>query len=301
MAIPAITPYVMPEQSNLPKNKVSWSVNPNQAVLLIHDMQQYFLNNYTLSESPIPELIEHVKALKEKCIELGIPVVYTAQPGNQKLEDRALLTDFWGPGLEDDPTQTKVIDELAPNENDTVLTKWRYSAFKRTKLKEIMKQQDRNQLIITGVYAHIGCLTTANEAFMEDIQSFLVADAIADFSLEHHKMAIQYAAERCAVTASTAQVLDQLQANTSLVAKGFTLDELKEEVAKLLEESTSEIKEDENLIDRGLDSIRMMSLVETLRGKGVDVNFMTLAEEPTILKWWELVLDKQLTEVVNAE
>lgn len=211
MAIPAISSYIMPKETNLPKNKVPWIVDPDRSVLLIHDMQQYFIDYYNQDASPIPELIAHAKAIKNRCSELGIPIVYTAQPGNQKAEDRALLTDFWGTGLKDNPNQTKVIDELAPGKNDLVLTKWRYSAFKKTNLLEIMNEQGRDQLIICGVYAHIGCLMTAGEAFMSDIQPFFVADAVADFSLEEHKMAIKYVTERCAAVFSTAQILDQLK------------------------------------------------------------------------------------------
>ena len=115
----------------------------------------------------------HVAVLKKECETLGIPIVYTAQPGAQKQNDRTLLTDFWGPGLEDDESQTKIIEEVAPSKQDTVLTKWRYSAFKRSNLLESMQQQGRDQLIICGVYAHIGCLLTASDAFMQDIQPFL--------------------------------------------------------------------------------------------------------------------------------
>jgi bifunctional isochorismate lyase/aryl carrier protein len=211
MAIPAISPYSMPLASDFPQNRVSWKANPKRSVLLIHDMQQYFLNAYTLGESPIIQLIENIQLLKAQCTELGIPIVYTAQPGDQRPEDRALLQDFWGPGLADDPSQTKVIDEVAPNARDTVLTKWRYSAFKRTKLMEIMQEQGRDQLIICGVYAHIGCLLTACDAFMQDMETFFVCDAVADFSADHHKMAMTYAADRCAVTISTALLLDQLK------------------------------------------------------------------------------------------
>ncbi|MBU3574193.1 isochorismatase [Priestia aryabhattai] len=296
MAIPAISPYSMPVKSDLPENKVSWKPNSKRAVLLIHDMQQYFLNNYTLDASPITELLKNIQSLKEKCVALGIPVVYTAQPGNQKAEDRALLTDFWGPGLEDDPAQTKVVDELAPNENDIVLTKWRYSAFKRTNLEEIMHKQGRDQLIICGVYAHIGCLLTASDAFMQDIQSFFIADAVADFSLEHHKMAMKYAADRCAVTIPTVQLLEELKSNQNTLTEeesevnlhGLTLEGVKEQIAELLDEPISTIDNNENLIDRGLDSIRIMSLVENWRSKGIEVNFMKLAEEPTISNWWNL-------------
>ncbi|MBJ6907673.1 isochorismatase family protein, partial [Vibrio cholerae] len=67
--------------------------------LLIHDMQTYFLQKYDMSQAPIPMLIERIAALREVCHKLGIPVFYTAQPTEQPEKDRALLNDFWGPGL----------------------------------------------------------------------------------------------------------------------------------------------------------------------------------------------------------
>ncbi|WP_285769407.1 isochorismatase [Peribacillus sp. SI8-4] len=296
MAIPAITPYAMPVESELPKNKVSWKADPARAVLLVHDMQQYFLDYYTVTESPITELISHIQAIKSRCVELGIPVVYTAQPGNQNPDDRALLTDFWGPGLDDDLNQTKVVDEVAPSEDDIVLTKWRYSAFKRTNLLEMMREQGRDQLIICGVYAHIGCLLTASEAFMQDIEPFLITDAVADFSLEEHKMAIKYAAERCAFTTPTARLLEQLNSGREQEKEdhGLTLEGLRIAIAELLGESPSDIDETEDLVDLGMDSIRMMSLVEILRGKGAEINFMQMAEKPTLAAWWELLSSQKV-------
>lgn len=301
MAIPAITPYTMPVESDLPKNKVEWKAESKRSVLLIHDMQQYFIDFYEKSDSPIPELLKNITTIKNRCVELGIPVVYTAQPGDQNPKDRALLTDFWGTGLDDDPNQTRIVSDVAPSDEDIMLTKWRYSAFKRTNLLELMKEQGRDQLIICGVYAHIGCLLTASEAFMLDIQPFLVADAVADFSLEEHKMAMKYAAERCAYTTSAHQLLEQLQdgEQASSVAiqerTDWTVEELRMMVFELLGEDPSEgLDDNEDLIDRGMDSIRMMSLVEILRGKGAEINFMQMAEKPTIADWWNLLSSQKV-------
>ncbi|MDA2627087.1 isochorismatase family protein [Bacillus cereus] len=290
MAIPAISTYKMPSESDLPINKVDWIPDPKRAILLIHDMQEYFLDAYQNEESPKMDLISNIQQIKKVCKDLGIPVVYTAQPGGQTLEQRGLLQDFWGSGIPNDPNKEKIVDGLTPIEDDIFLTKWRYSAFKKTNLAEILNKQGRDQLIISGVYAHIGCLLTACEAFMDGIQPFFIADAVADFSLEHHQQAIQYASDRCAVTTTTRLLLNDLQ-NTK-EENALTLKTVHEQVAILLEESPANLSEQDNLIDRGLDSIRIMSFVEMLRKKGIEATFVDLAERPTVADWWEFISQK---------
>jgi bifunctional isochorismate lyase / aryl carrier protein len=309
MAIPAILPYPMPVESDLPKNRVAWTPDPKRAALLIHDMQQYFLNAFTVTESPVVELLANIQKLKAYCAEQGIPVIYSAQPGKQSPEQRGLLQDFWGPGLTKCPDQQKIVDELAPGGQDLVLTKWRYSAFQQTNLLEMLQQRGRDQLIVCGIYAHIGCLMTACEAFMKDVQPFFVADAVADFSREKHMMALTYAAERCAVTITTQRLIDQLsgvQAEAPAARESdtqpITQEAIRAQVADLLQELPANLGENDDLINVwGLDSVRIMSLVERWRRSGAEVTFVELAEQPTLAAWWALLSSRLKQSLPNQD
>ena len=222
MALPKIAPYSYREQEH--QNRVNWRVDPARAALLVHDMQRYFVRAFELERDgqPLPDAqiniaIANIRRLLDAAHAANIPVYYTAQPPRQNPADRRLLTDFWGDGLQDDES-AQILDELAPTEADTVLTKWRYSAFERSPLEEQLKDLGRDQLIIGGIYAHIGCLTTALEAFMRDIQPFMVADALADFTAEEHRMACEYASGRCARVLNTAEVLENINAGALVTA-----------------------------------------------------------------------------------
>lgn len=288
MAIPKIKPYSMPKPSDFVQNRVSWKAESKRSVLLIHDMQQYFLHAYALDHSPVPELLENIRMLKKECRELEIPVVYTMQPGGQSPADRGLLCDLWGPGLSDTPDNTRIIDKIAPCEKDTVFTKWRYSAFKRTGLKEFLQSQGRDQLIICGIYAHIGCLITACDAFMQDIEVFFVGDAVADFSFEYHKMALKYISERCGAATSTSLLLHELKSQNAGIQE-LSLELMRRQVSKVLGEPLTDMDDNENLIDRGIDSIRMMNLAEQWRRIKADITFVRLAKNPQISAWWKLL------------
>lgn len=212
MAMSPIAPYPMPGPDELPAAAVNWRPAPDRAVLLVHDMQEYFLRPFAAGQSPLSELVGNVAKLLAAARAAGVPVVYTAQPGGMSPEDRGLLQDFWGPGMGTDESDRGIADEVAPEPGDTVLTKWRYSAFFRSDLEERLRSSGRDQLVVCGVYAHMGCLVTACDAFSRDVQPFLVADALADLSHADHLMALRYASDRCAVPLTTGNVLADLAA-----------------------------------------------------------------------------------------
>ena len=103
--------------------------------------------------------------------------------------------------------QHEFVEPLAPEPGDRVYTKWRYSAFHNSSLLADLRALGRDQLVIAGVYAHVGVLMTAVEAYTNDIETFVVADAIADFSGADHRLALDYAARCCAVVCVAKEVL----------------------------------------------------------------------------------------------
>lgn len=200
----------MPTASEMPTSRVDWVVEARRTALLIHDMQDYFLDFYDCTKSPIPSLLASCKRLRDRCMELDVPIFYSRQPPGQKLSERGLLNDMWGPGLAARTEGGQIVASLAPAPEHTVLAKHRYSAFHRTPLLERLRGAGRSQIMICGIYGHIGCLLTACDAFMHDVQPFMAADAIADFSRQEHEMTMDYIAGRCGVVASVDALVSDL-------------------------------------------------------------------------------------------
>uniref|UniRef100_UPI003F491805 phosphopantetheine-binding protein n=1 Tax=Streptomyces sp. CA-141956 TaxID=3240051 RepID=UPI003F491805 len=62
---------------------------------------------------------------------------------------------------------------------------------------------------------------------------------------------------------------------------------MRREVADLLGLPAEQVAADVSLLDQGLDSIGLMTLVERWRANGAEVTFADLAEHPTLNQWSE--------------
>lgn len=67
------------------------------------------------------------------------------------------------------------------------------------------------------------------------------------------------------------------------------LQRMRQDVAELLGEAPASIGDDDNLIDLGLDSMRVLGLVLGWGNTGIALEFSHLAEHATLAGWWGVV------------
>lgn len=209
--LPSIASYELPAEAALPPSRADWTLEVDRAALLIHDMQAYFVDAFAPGVAPIKAVVENIARIAQAARTRGMPVFYTAQHGDQDQRDRGLQAALWGPGMRHIASHQTIVAPLVPEAGDLVLTKHRYSAFQRSNLETLMRARGRDQIVICGVYAHIGCMVTAADAFQRDIEPFFIADAVGDFSRDWHDAALAQVADCSGVVLSTRQMLEIVQ------------------------------------------------------------------------------------------
>jgi bifunctional isochorismate lyase/aryl carrier protein len=271
VSIAAIAPYEIPLPETWPAARAGWTIDPARCALLIHDVQAYFVEPFDSAAPPLRGALEHMTQLRAACERASVPVFFSAQPGEQSREERGLLWDVWGAGIVSAPQLSRFTDALTPGPQDQVIAKRRYSAFYETALAGALRERGRDQLLITGVYGHIGCLATATDAFMRGVQPFLVGDAIADFSAEDHAAAVRLVARTCGVVTTAHAALHALYRRA-----------IRSELERVLAAPIDDLKDGDDVGDAGVDSIRWMELIEVVLPAGQRVAFEELAAARTI-------------------
>ncbi len=76
---------------------------------------------------------------------------------------------------------------------------------------------------------------------------------------------------------------------TTPVPADFTHDRVRHDIARVLQTDPADLADTDNLIDHGLDSIRLMALVQTWQSSGAVITFEQLAEYPEINHWVRLL------------
>ena len=69
----------------------------------------------------------------------------------------------------------------------------------------------------------------------------------------------------------------------------FTLDRMRADVARVLREDPQAIGLDDNLMDWGLDSMRLLDLVMSWNAAGLNIDVMEIGAETSLNGWWRVI------------
>lgn len=281
-ALPTLIDYAapLPPARVLPASKADWDLDPGRAAVLVHDLQEYFLRPFDPGCPALTTALDGTARILAAARAAGVPVFYTAQDGDHS--DRGLQGDLWGPGMRADAADTAIVPAVAPAPGDQLVTKRRYSAFAKTDLGERLAATGRDQLVITGVYAHIGITATALDAFQREVHPFVPADAIAAFTPEQHARALDIVADSCGVVTLTQDVVGRFVPAEQ--PSGWE-EAVRGALGRALRDAALDAvlaDPEADLFAVGLSSLQAFALLDDLADAGVDIDFGELVRRPTL-------------------
>ena len=166
-----------------------------RAALLVIDVQHDFID----ADAPFPciggkEMLPNVKKLIEACRGAGIPVIYTQEVHRLSQVDMGRELEGNEPAHCIIGTKgVEIMEEIAPEANDIIVTKPRYNAFLGTDLTYILNGLHvlpHDTLIICGDATNVCVHYTSAEAHQRDYWIKVVEDCCAGSSLEEHEAAL---------------------------------------------------------------------------------------------------------------
>lgn len=157
----------------------------NQSILLVTDMQEFFLNPDSHAFVPsAPAIVPGIVKLITSCLNNNIPVI-TTKHMNSKL-DAANMMVWWKRILSPENPLVNIINSISEF-NLPVITKSQYDAFFQTELDSLIGKYQKTQIIICGVMTNLCCETTCRSAYVRGYQTFFPVNTTAAYNMTMHQ------------------------------------------------------------------------------------------------------------------
>jgi nicotinamidase-related amidase len=197
-----------------PYNQHEMRLNAAASVLLVIDMQRFFLDpSSSMFMSGGAAILPTVKRLVDAFRRAGRPVIFTRHVHHPSDLDSGIMGWWWaGKCLEGSP-ESEVHPELAPRPDEKVVFKHRYSAFYNTDLETVLRCLRVEDVVISGVMTNLCCESTARDAYFRDYRVFFPADGTGSVSEEMHVASLLNLAFGFAYVTTAAAITDRLKKN----------------------------------------------------------------------------------------
>ena len=171
------------------------------AVIMI-DMQNMYLEQERRDAFGWPPIwnfdtvVAECAALLADARAQGIPVIYTRQvsrpdgadatPSMRKLMSKTLSAGEEPVKVEPDGWSSQILDAVAPQPGDTVITKLRWDAFFGTELENILRNLDVNRIVVAGLQTNVCVETTSRTGVMKNFEVAVPEDAVSTDGRQLH-------------------------------------------------------------------------------------------------------------------
>jgi isochorismate hydrolase len=184
---------------------------PEQAALLILDMQEFFLHKdshaYIPSATAIIPGLNGLIAAFEKAQR---PVIATRHLNTN--EDAGMMVKWWR-DLIKLQTAYSHYGNTVKIKDSIQISKTQYDAFYLTELEDTLHKLGVTQLIVCGVMTHLCCETTARSAFMRGFEVFFTVDGTATYNEELHRASLMTLSHGFAVPVLIEELLQTMDSN----------------------------------------------------------------------------------------
>ena len=197
-----------------------WKADLSSSALLVWDMQY----GIAMKAFNLKEMIENIKSLIELMHSEGRPVIYsqtTGLPYDYQSKYSIYRTRRRGidprtnPQMMEATHDWQLMDEFKPVEEDLVLKKYSPSLFVGTIAEQVLRNNDVDSLVLTGVSTEVGIETTARHAACLGFIPVVVEDAVGGGDMQTHESALSILRKMFEVR-KTAEIIQAMKTKSPL-------------------------------------------------------------------------------------
>jgi len=180
--------------------------NEMKPALLIIDMINDF--NFTHGEilsQKASTIMDSILELKDYFNKNNWPIIYINDHYKLWKADLERIIQFCS-----NESSHRIIERIAPREEDYFLIKPKHSAFYGTALESLLQELKVNSLVLTGIAGNICVLFTANDAYMREYSLFVPKDCIASNNDEDNAYALTMMKEVLKAKIETSKIIFNL-------------------------------------------------------------------------------------------
>ena len=161
--------------------------DPQSTAVIVVDMQSDFIVRGAPLETPMGrDIFPNLQRLLKHARQTGMRVIYTAHVHRRDGSDMGMFGEIWPPiarhdALVDEGPGIETVPEVAPQADEVVVKKHRYSGFFGTDLDMILRTGKIDTVVVTGVTTENCCHATARDAMFNGYRVAFISDATGTF------------------------------------------------------------------------------------------------------------------------